>query len=123
MEHGLARAEAAAEALTGRDQPARAEQAMDAWGRPWLETFLRLRDRPPAEAEALAPCQAALLARLDSLSDGKNQVLHTRIRQAQAEAATCAEPTLGAESSTLFARELRVRWDTWLAHELPGEGR
>ncbi|MFH1468694.1 MAG: gamma-glutamyltransferase, partial [Pseudomonadota bacterium] len=123
MEHGLARAEAAAEALAEHDQPARAEQALDAWGRPWLETFLRLRDRPPAEAEALAPCQAALLARLDTLSVGKNQVLHTRIRQAKAEAATCAAPTLGAELSDVFVRELRVRWDTWLAHELPDEGR
>jgi hypothetical protein len=119
LEAGLARAESAAAALATAEQPLRAEQAMADWGRPWLETFLRHRGQPAAAAEVLLSCQASLLTRLDSLSGEKNRVPHTRLKQAEIEAATCAEPTLGTPLSRAFARELRVRWDAWVAHEGP----
>jgi len=110
----LAHAEGVAEALARRAAPGRAERAMAAWGRPWVETFLREHDRHADLAFALTDCQATFLTDIDGITTGQNRVVGSRIAAAEATARACVEPALGADLAARFVRDLHVRWSDWL---------
>ncbi len=88
----------------------RAAEALDSWGRPWLETWLRDRGREPALADKLEACMKDFVYQLDELSVSTNVVRFEPIEEARLAATRCAAQQLGPDDAGLFVEQLQERW-------------